>query len=112
MKKIILFFTISLLLVSCEVTEPELMLSLPSNASPLSYPFILEEPADVKIDVYNSYNTFIVNLMDSFVASSGLHWVIWYYEDSNIKKIPEGVYYIELKVNNRLIEKTVISLRN
>ena len=112
MNKIILLSTITFLLASCQVTEPELMLSLPSNASPLSYPFILEEPSDVKIDVYNSYNSFVVNLMDSFVASPGLHWVIWYYEDLNIEKVPEGVYYIELKVNNELIKRTIISLRN
>ena len=97
------FFALYLLfsLASCEVTNPNLVLSTHTD-----YRFNVSEPSNVKVNVINSYNTFIVTLVDSFYTKPGIYQVQWNYEDQNNNKIVEGTYYIELYINNKFVNRS------
>lgn len=114
MKKFIILITYLIFLVSCEVTEPDKMLSFPTTPEPFVYLFGLDGPSEVKIDVFNAYNTFIVNLVDTSYSTPGqsVAFVVWNFEDANKNKVAEGIYYIELFINNKLKERTTYSLSN
>ena len=109
MKKFLIVLTLLIFLVSCEVTEPDMMLSFPT---PFVYLFGLNEPSEVKIDVFNAYNTFIVNLVDTSYSMPGVAFVVWNFEDANKNKVSEGIYYIELFINQKFIKRTTYNLSN
>ncbi|MFZ1517260.1 MAG: hypothetical protein WAU11_00705 [Ignavibacteriaceae bacterium] len=88
-------------LVACEVTDPNLVLSTSST-----YRFNVSEPSNVKVNVINSYNTFIVTLVDSFYNNTGIYEVHWNFEDQNKNKIVEGTYYIELYINQKFVKRS------
>ena len=92
---------ILILLSSCEVTNPNLVLSTHTD-----YRFNVSEPSNVKVNVINSYNTFIVTLVDSFYTNPGIYDVQWNFEDQNKNKIVEGTYYIELYINNKFVNRS------
>lgn len=103
------FFAICLLfsLASCEVTDPNLVLGTSTD-----YRFNVREPSNVKVNVINSYNTFIVTLVDSFYPNAGTYTVQWNYEDQNKNKIVEGTYYIELYINDKFVNRSTYIVVN
>lgn len=105
MIKYIIAIILLISLASCEVTDPDLMLSTSST-----YRFNLDEPSSVKVDVINSYNTFIVTLVDSFYNNSGIYQVSWNFEDKNNNKVVEGTYYIELFINQKFVKRSTYIL--
>lgn len=57
--------------------------------------FVLNQPSDVSLSIYNVTGQRIVILEEDFL-DAGMHQVEWHGTDSNRKKIPAGIYFCNL----------------
>jgi hypothetical protein len=73
----------------------------PFNPS-TSISFALEEPTQVNIDIYNIKGQKVVNIMNNFVNKvDEVITVSWDGKDQNGKTAGSGIYFYQLKTNNK-----------
>lgn len=103
--KILICFLSIILFYTCGINEPQELLD-----SQPTYTFSLTEESNVKVDVINSYNTHIKTLVESQLQT-GVYSFSWNLTNSKGQKVVEGIYFFELFINGRLVErKTIIEV--
>ena len=100
MNKYIIIFSFFFFLFSC--TENTVEPGRPINDY---IEFILTEPSDVTISIYDQLNMFVITLIDNDYYESGTYILYWDAVDENGEYVASGVYYANVITNE--YEKTI-----
>lgn len=75
----------------------------------LKEPMVLSEP-EVNLAIYNTSGRLIKNL-SRLAVSSGWSTILWYGDDNFNRKVPEGVYFIEVRNGENKIRRKVVRVQ-
>ena len=74
--------------------------------------FTLKKDSNVYLTIYNLKGQRVVTLLNNkFVEKDRVTRIIWYSEDANGRKVSSGIYFYELKTNNKNYQKKMLLLK-
>ncbi len=87
-----------------ENPQKELFFSIQNlNKDKIKISYYLPKRGEVKIKIYSAIGMLLNTI--KIIQSPGSHIFIWDSKDKNGKKLPKGVYFINIEFNNQIIKK-------
>jgi len=88
--------------------KTELMQNYPNPFNPnTTIPFCIDKNETVQLSIYNIKGQLVKTLFNSFLTV-GYYEIPWDGRDESGNKLPSGVYFYKLKINNTIMQKKLI----